>query len=79
MDTPHPQYEVLNQVKRSMPDGNGNYRDVWVITYKTASGVTSAVTIAAESFSATNVDALIRGEMEHIEAVNSLGIAPVGY
>lgn len=70
-------YTVLaqDQTEELMP--NGSFADTWTITYQGPSGTTGRVKIPAASYSPATVDAAIQTQLQSVEAVHSLGGAPV--
>jgi len=58
---------------------NGAFEQAFVVTFKTASGEVSSVTVPASQYNAANVAKLIGEQVEHIDAVQSLtaSVAPL--
>lgn len=71
-DHPHVSYKVKKQHKRSEPDGNGGFQDMWTVHYQTPSGTDSHVQLPATHYTAPNVHAAITADATEIEKVNSL-------
>ncbi len=63
---------VVTGQRQSSILANGAFEQAFVVTFKTASGVVSSVTVPASQYNAGNVAKLIDEQVEHIDAVQSL-------
>lgn len=76
-DAVHPDYVVTGQQKSTQPDQEGNFNEVWRVTFEANNGVRSYVDMPAEYYTAENVDAAIRAELHNIRHVAILGATPM--
>lgn len=51
---------------------NGQFEQAFVVTFKTASGVVSSVTVPVSQYNKDNVAKLIDEQVQHIDAVQGL-------
>lgn len=65
------QWQVTGQRQTSVL-ANGQFEQAFVVTYKTASGVVSSVTVPVSQYNADNVAKLINEQVQHVDAVQAL-------
>jgi len=65
-------YTVTNLMERVSPAQNGSYQKVIEVTYQTARGTISTVTVPVEQATPENVRAAIEAAVAKIEAIYNL-------
>ncbi len=68
----NPLYQVQNIVERTVMSQNGQFNDVYEITFQTRSGVNSSVQIPKATFTKELAAAEITKKAEELEAVMGL-------
>lgn len=64
-------WQVTGQRQTSVL-ANGQFEQAFVVTFKTASGVVSSVTVPVSQYNAANVAKLINEQVSHIDSVQAL-------
>jgi hypothetical protein len=63
---------VVTGQRQTSISANGAFEQAYVVTFKTASGVVSSVTVPLSQYNAPNVARLIDEQVVHIDAVQGL-------
>lgn len=65
------QWQVTGQRETSILS-NGQFENAYVVTFRTASGVTASVTVPKSQYNADTVAKLITEQVAHIDSVSGL-------